>query len=114
MKYEAIRNLQTCKTTIEDLEGQINKVGEELKEFSHEHYENLRYVRMKSIGGFDPNFTHKIRREHETVREALVMEGLDVIASVLTYFDKAGISLTEVEKGVLLVNTKNRKRGYTN
>lgn len=108
MKYKLA--ITACGHTKEDLSGQIEKITEELEEFKKEHYTNVRYAKLKSLGFTEDDISTSMRME---ARSRLVEEGVDILTAVATYFAKAGVTEAEVSNAAIKVEAKNRKRGYS-
>lgn len=108
MKYKV--ELVPCTCTKEDLSEQIDKINEELHEFTKEHYTNERYAMLRKLGycNGDPTISAQLE-----ARSRLVEEGVDILTAVATYFAKAGITEAEVRNAGIMVEAKNRKRGYS-
>ena len=102
MRYEG-RWPIPCLNTKENLDGQLVKIEEELAEFSIEHFGDQSCVRLANHGVGCQDFEK---------RKALIEEGVDIIAAVITYMAKRGVSSSELDAMVALVNFKNTARGY--
>lgn len=102
MRYNSVWPLP-CLYTKENLDGQLGKIEEELAEFSIEHFGYQSNGKLVELGIGSPDLTR---------RAALIEEGVDIITAVVTYMAKCGISDSELDSAVSLVNYKNLQRGY--